>query len=123
MGKRTNGRKLNEGTKLPFKIKSYSLVLISNQGFPPRIETAKNAERERSRVKSLRDGFQKLQTSLPSVPRDTKLSKLDVLILAMNHINHLTKILETSENVEAQPPSTKLFHPVKVRTLLPNLIP
>ena len=40
-----------------------------------------NAARERSRVKSLRAAFADLQRALPCVPPDTKLSKLDVLVL------------------------------------------
>ena len=42
-----------------------------------------NAARERSRVKSLRAAFADLQRALPCVPPDTKLSKLDVLVLGM----------------------------------------
>lgn len=89
-------------------------------------ETAKNAARERTRVKSLRLGFQRLQTSLPSVPRDTKLSKLDVLILATNYISHLTKVLAESEEQTSGPESPtaedlqstasalpKFMHPIK----------
>ncbi len=40
-----------------------------------------NAARERSRVRSLRVAFTELQQALPCVPPDTKLSKLDVLVL------------------------------------------
>ncbi|TNN88913.1 Transcription factor 24 [Liparis tanakae] len=39
---------------------------------------AANAARERSRVQTLRTAFLELQRTLPSVPPDTKLSKLDV---------------------------------------------
>lgn len=59
----------------------------------PTIPTAKNAERERSRVRSLRTAFQSLQACLPSVPPDTKLSKLDILILATNYIAQLMATL------------------------------
>ncbi|EEC08760.1 hypothetical protein IscW_ISCW024416, partial [Ixodes scapularis] len=55
--------------------------------------TSRNAARERSRVRSLRSAFQALQMSLPSVPPDTKLSKLDVLVLASNYIAHLGALL------------------------------
>ena len=53
-----------------------------------------NAARERSRVKSLRAAFADLQRALPCVPPDTKLSKLDVLVLGKVtylFINILTK--------------------------------
>ncbi|XP_071511500.1 uncharacterized protein [Diadema antillarum] len=53
-----------------------------------------NAARERSRVKTLRDAFLELQRSLPSVPPDTKLSKLDVLVLATTYISHLMRTLD-----------------------------
>lgn len=87
------------------------------------LETAKNAARERTRVKSLRVGFQRLQNSLPSVPADTKLSKLDILILATNYISHLTKVLadDDQDQVHHGSPSltghdlrsNKQLHPIK----------
>ncbi|XP_022093587.1 transcription factor 24-like [Acanthaster planci] len=58
-----------------------------------------NAARERSRVKTLRDAFLDLQRSLPSVPPDTKLSKLDVLVLATTYIAHLMKTLDGDADV------------------------
>ncbi|XP_057680516.1 transcription factor 24-like isoform X2 [Corythoichthys intestinalis] len=60
---------------------------------------AANAARERSRVQTLRNAFLELQRTLPSVPPDTKLSKLDVLILATTYIAHLTRTLQ-EEGVE-----------------------
>ncbi|XP_022252345.1 transcription factor 23-like isoform X2 [Limulus polyphemus] len=61
--------------------------------WPKGCSTSRNAERERTRVRSLRDAFQTLQRALPYVPPNTKLSKLDVLILATTYISHLTRIL------------------------------
>ncbi|XP_054720415.1 transcription factor 24-like isoform X2 [Uloborus diversus] len=58
---------------------------------------SRNAARERYRVKSLRNAFQNLQQCLPSVPPNTKLSKLDVLILATTYISHLSKILSEDD--------------------------
>ncbi|XP_004451547.2 transcription factor 23 [Dasypus novemcinctus] len=52
-----------------------------------------NAARERSRVRTLRQAFLALQATLPAVPPDTKLSKLDVLVLAASYIAHLTRTL------------------------------
>uniref|UniRef100_A0A7N9AP63 Transcription factor 24 n=1 Tax=Mastacembelus armatus TaxID=205130 RepID=A0A7N9AP63_9TELE len=66
---------------------------------------AANAARERSRVQTLRNAFLELQRTLPSVPPDTKLSKLDVLILATTYIAHLTRTLQEEEGY---------LHPVKV---------
>ncbi|XP_022107130.1 musculin-like [Acanthaster planci] len=50
--------------------------------------------RERSRMRVLSKAFSRLKTSLPWVPPDTKLSKLDTLRLASSYISHLRKILE-----------------------------
>lgn len=60
---------------------------------PQPVPSGSNAARERSRVKTLRMAFMDLQRSLPAVPRDTKLSKLDVLVLATTYIAHLTRAL------------------------------
>ena len=88
-----------------------------------------NAARERSRVKTLRDAFLDLQKSLPSVPPDTKLSKLDVLVLATTYIAHLMKSLDETEEggPNGELPSIEhqhrlkangYLHPVKVRKIL-----
>lgn len=70
-------------------------VLSSGGGLGTRGRpAAANAARERSRVQTLRHAFLELQRTLPSVPPDTKLSKLDVLILATTYIAHLTKTLQ-----------------------------
>ncbi|CAL4160068.1 unnamed protein product, partial [Meganyctiphanes norvegica] len=59
--------------------------------------TSKNAMRERSRVESLRRAYLELQAAIPSVPPNTKLSKLDVLVLATTYISHLSGILQDDE--------------------------
>ncbi|NXP16795.1 TCF24 factor, partial [Scytalopus superciliaris] len=76
-----------------------------------------SSARERSRVQTLRHAFLQLQKTLPSVPPDTKLSKLDVLLLATTYIAHLTRSLQDQE----EPPGEGLgalrgdgyLHPVK----------
>lgn len=81
----------------------------------PSQEIHGNAERERTRVKTLRGAFLELQRSLPAVPPDTKLSKLDVLILATTYIAHLMKTLNNdSENQIFT--KNGILHPVKVGT-------
>ncbi|XP_073439988.1 transcription factor 24 isoform X1 [Dendrobates tinctorius] len=68
---------------------------------------AANAARERNRVQTLRHAFLELQRTLPSVPPDTKLSKLDVLILATTYIAHLTRSLqEEDENSHSHQSTT-----------------
>lgn len=93
------------------------------------METAKNAARERDRVKDLRNGFASLQSLIPNVPPDTKLSKLDILILATNYIKHLGDILDPQSQVYSEDDNVhhertkrnaselgdnKYLHPVKV---------
>ncbi|KAM9339641.1 uncharacterized protein tcf23 [Symphorus nematophorus] len=83
-----------------------------------------NAARERSRVRNLRQAFHSLQAALPSVPPDTKLSKLDVLVLATNYIAYLTETLDQGGTLaEHTLPSRPggYLHPVKkwpMRSLL-----
>nr|XP_019947144.1 PREDICTED: transcription factor 24-like [Paralichthys olivaceus] len=83
-----------------------------------------NAARERSRVRNLRQAFHSLQAALPSVPPDTKLSKLDVLVLATNYIAYLTETLDQGELVAEHALSSRsggYLHPVKkwpMRSLL-----
>ncbi|XP_060098944.1 transcription factor 24 [Heteronotia binoei] len=78
---------------------------------------AANAARERSRVQTLRHAFLELQRTLPSVPPDTKLSKLDVLLLATTYIAHLTRSLQDEEELPGESLSTLrgdgYLHPVK----------
>ncbi|XP_078461453.1 uncharacterized protein LOC144726532 [Lampetra planeri] len=61
-----------------------------------------NAARERSRVRTLRHAFLALQRALPAVPPDTKLSKLDVLLLATTYIAHLTRALDQPQGPSSQ---------------------
>ncbi|XP_018529471.1 transcription factor 24 isoform X1 [Lates calcarifer] len=75
---------------------------------------AANAARERSRVQTLRNAFLELQRTLPSVPPDTKLSKLDVLILATTYIAHLTRTLQEEGTEEGESTKqTEALHSLK----------
>ncbi|XP_010288276.1 PREDICTED: transcription factor 24-like, partial [Phaethon lepturus] len=86
-------------------------------GAPPGRPAAANAARERSRVQTLRHAFLELQKTLPSVPPDTKLSKLDVLLLATTYIAHLTRSLQDEEEAPGEGLGTLrgdgYLHPVK----------
>ena len=74
-----------------------------------------NAERERTRVKTLRNAFMELQRTLPTVPADTKLSKLDVLVLATTYIAHLMKTLDEGVMDDCGDKwMPNCFHPMKV---------
>ncbi|XP_054479394.1 transcription factor 24-like [Anoplopoma fimbria] len=74
---------------------------------------AANAARERSRVQTLRTAFLELQRTLPSVPPDTKLSKLDVLILATTYIAHLTRTLQEEGDEGESTKQTEALHSLK----------
>ncbi len=63
----------------------------------PHQRNAANA-RERARMRVLSKAFCRLKTTLPWVPPDTKLSKLDTLRLATSYIAHLRAVLKLSEN-------------------------
>ena len=76
-----------------------------------------NAARERSRVRTLRQAVLALQATLPAVPPDTKLSKLDVLVLATSYIAHLTRTLGQEMPGTPWPPflrGLRYLHPLKV---------
>ncbi|ESN99010.1 hypothetical protein HELRODRAFT_188977 [Helobdella robusta] len=58
-------------------------------------------ERERARMRVLSRAFHRLKTSLPWVPPDTKLSKLDTLRLASCYIAHLSRMLADDGDANA----------------------
>lgn len=68
-------------------------------------------------MRTLRQAFLALQAALPAVPPDTKLSKLDVLVLATSYIAHLTRTLGHQLPGPAWPPflrGLRYLHPLKV---------
>ncbi|GAB1604262.1 transcription factor 21-like [Argonauta hians] len=69
--------------------------------------------RERARMRVLSKAFSKLKTTLPWVPPDTKLSKLDTLRLAASYIAHLKQILDT-EQIETQQQQQGYIHPINL---------
>ncbi|KAH3848904.1 transcription factor 21-like [Dreissena polymorpha] len=70
-------------------------------------------ERERCRMRVLSKAFSKLKTTLPWVPSDTKLSKLDTLRLASSYIAHLKQILDGNDDeIECNP--TTAIHPLNL---------
>ncbi|XP_012507898.1 PREDICTED: transcription factor 23 [Propithecus coquereli] len=94
----------------PQGARASSLALGRSESSP------ENAARERSRVRTLRQAFLALQDALPAVPPDTKLSKLDVLVLAASYIAHLTRTLGHELPGPAWPPFLRglcYLHPLK----------
>ena len=80
------------------------------------IHPSSNAARERSRVQNLKQAFLELQKALPNVPSGTKLSKLDILLLATNYISHLMSKLSNGHLNEhlTRLQDTGILHPIKV---------
>ncbi|XP_076043788.1 uncharacterized protein LOC143026888 [Oratosquilla oratoria] len=87
------------------------------------MSSSRNALRERTRVESLRKAYQDLQAAIPSVPPNTKLSKLDVLALATSYISHLSQLLEDDKAREANsnsvscPASSRLLQQQQQQTV------
>lgn len=79
----------------------------SRHGDKPGQRNAANA-RERARMRILSKAFSRLKTTLPWVPPDTKLSKLDTLRLATSYIAHLRTILTD----DGSPPP--IVHPLNL---------
>ena len=71
------------------------LMELDSEGKPIQ-RNAANA-RERARMRVLSKAFGRLKTTLPWVPADTKLSKLDTLRLASCYIAHLRNVLAEDE--------------------------
>ncbi|OCT57448.1 transcription factor 21-like [Xenopus laevis] len=84
-GRGTSGKRRKNPSK------KSSLGTINQEGKQVQ-RNAANA-RERARMRVLSKAFSKLKTTLPWVPADTKLSKLDTLRLASSYIAHLRQIL------------------------------
>lgn len=77
------------------------------EGERPQQRNAANA-RERARMRVLSRAFCRLKTTLPWVPADTKLSKLDTLRLATSYIAHLRSVLRLDQD---DPPT---IHPLNL---------
>lgn len=88
-------------------------LLLDEEEECPR--NAANA-RERARMRVLSKAFGRLKTTLPWVPADTKLSKLDTLRLATAYIAHLSSLLAGAETPAGPVPVT----PVAVASSRPS---
>lgn len=64
--------------------------------------------RERARMRVLSKAFCRLKTTLPWVPADTKLSKLDTLRLAATYIAHLRAVLRDDADPHSETRSLSL---------------
>jgi len=80
-----------------------------------------NALRERIRAQNLKKAYIELQKTLPNVPPDTKLPRLNILLLAIDHIEHLMQILSqenTAAGNERLPRKENMIQPfIKVNLL------
>lgn len=62
------------------------------------IQRVKANKKERRRTQSINQAFNELRHHIPDVPRDTKLSKIKTLRLAISYISHLSTSLEADPN-------------------------
>ncbi|KAK7100565.1 transcription factor 21-like [Littorina saxatilis] len=99
----------NNSSKNPNKNNKSSRSKKLHKLYKPVQRSAANA-RERSRMRVLSKAFSKLKTTLPWVPPDTKLSKLDTLRLASSYIGHLRQILD----VEDEGHRNTFIHPLNL---------
>uniref|UniRef100_A0A8C8W279 Transcription factor 23 n=2 Tax=Peromyscus maniculatus bairdii TaxID=230844 RepID=A0A8C8W279_PERMB len=105
-----SNQRLNRATPAPRGTRAKGTAHGRSEASP------ENAARERTRVRTLRQAFLALQAALPAVPPDTKLSKLDVLVLATSYIAHLTRTLGHELPGPAWPPflrGLRYLHPLK----------
>lgn len=59
-----------------------------------------NALRERVRAQNMKKAYLNLQKTLPQVPPDTKLPRLNILLLAIDYISHLRCVLRSETQGE-----------------------
>ena len=59
-----------------------------------------NALRERVRAQNMKRAYLNLQKTLPQVPPDTKLPRLNILLLAIDYISHLRCVLRSANQPE-----------------------
>ncbi|KAK6294820.1 hypothetical protein J4Q44_G00340460 [Coregonus suidteri] len=86
---------------------------VHESGGKPVQRNAANA-RERARMRVLSKAFSRLKMTLPWVPPDTKLSKLDTLRLASSYIAHLRQILVNDKYENGYKHPVKLTWPFMV---------
>lgn len=80
-----------------------------------------NALRERIRAQNLKKAYMELQKTLPNVPPDTKLPRLNILLLAIDHIEHLMTVLsqEATMGNERLPRKEDMIQPfIKVSKMV-----
>ncbi|XP_023179354.2 basic helix-loop-helix neural transcription factor TAP, partial [Drosophila hydei] len=56
-------------------------------------------DRERNRMHTLNDALEKLRVTLPSLPEETKLTKIEILRFAHNYIFALEQVLESGNTI------------------------
>ena len=64
------------------------------------LKTIKRNERERNRVQNLNSGFEVLRQNIPAVAAMKKMSKIQILSHAVNYIQYLHQVLESSPSVD-----------------------
>ncbi|XP_029509106.1 transcription factor 21-like [Oncorhynchus nerka] len=81
---------------------------VAHEGCGKPVQRNAANARERARMRVLSKAFSRLKMTLPWVPPDTKLSKLDTLRLASSYIAHLRQILANDKYENGY------YHPVNL---------
>ena len=69
------------------------------------LKTIKRNERERHRVQNLNNGFEILRQNIPAVAAMKKMSKMNILSHAVNYIQYLHQILDSTNSLVKTEPS------------------
>ncbi|EDV39739.1 uncharacterized protein Dana_GF10169 [Drosophila ananassae] len=64
-----------------------------------RVRRMKANDRERNRMHTLNDALERLRVTLPSLPEETKLTKIEILRFAHNYIFALEQVLESGGTI------------------------
>ena len=67
------------------------------------LKTIKRNERERKRVETVNRGFETLRRHVPTAAMVKKMSKVNILSQAVDYIQHLQQILESSSQPQQSP--------------------
>ena len=98
-------------------------VLKAHPNYDIRRKSSKTIDRERERVRGLSRAFSRLKTTLPWVPADTKLSKLDTLKLASCYIAYLVQLLKADEEIRENKIDCELYPECSVSIVISFLVP
>ena len=89
---------LNKLAKRKHSFDMESIVTVGNCSIkqePVEVTPVTSNRKERKRTHCINLAFSELRKCIPNVPKDTKLSKIKTLRLAISYIQYLTEVLDT----------------------------